>query len=260
MRDNDSPIIEIRDLCKRYESTGGTICAIENVSFSVLKGEFVSIVGPSGCGKSTLIRIIGDLLEPTSGNIVIGGLSSKEARLQGMFSYVFQKPVLLPWRRVIDNVRLPLEILNGNVVRRKTESPDELLHMVGLAEFANRYPQELSGGMQHRVALARALTFAPEVLFMDEPFAAIDELTRNVLNKELLRIWKELKITVLYVTHSLSEAVFLSNRVLVLSSRPSHVKGVVDIPFSDYREESLKETSHFQEVVKCLREKLESVN
>jgi NitT/TauT family transport system ATP-binding protein len=253
-------IIEVKDLCKIYESAGGTVHAIDDLSFGVSRGEFFSIVGPSGCGKSTLIRIIGDLIEPTSGRVTVAGLKPKEARLEGMFSYVFQKPVLLPWRRVIDNIRLPLEVLNEHAARHKTRRPDELLRMVGLTEFANSYPQELSGGMQHRVALARALTYAPEVLFMDEPFAAIDEFARNALNQELLRIWRELKVTILYITHSLIEAVFLSSRILVLSPRPARVKGIIEVPFSDHREESLKETSQFQEVVRCLREKLESAN
>ena len=157
-----SQIVEIRGVSKSYESANGVVHALEAVSLNVAKGEFVSLIGPSGCGKSTLIKIIGDLLEPSEGTVVVDGLTPREARLKRMFSYVFQNPVLLPWRRVIDNVRLPLEVLHGEI-----RDPRELLATVGLAGFENHYPKELSGGMQQRVVLARALTFDPQILLMD---------------------------------------------------------------------------------------------
>jgi len=244
-------MIEIRDVSKIYRSARGEIHTIDGISFSAKPGEFVSIIGPSGCGKSTLLKIIGDIIEPSGGSVMVDGLTSREARLKGMFSYVFQNPVLLPWRRVVDNVRLPLEILPAH-----SRDPVELLQMVGLSGFENRYPSELSGGMQHRAALARALTFDPRILLMDEPFGAVDEITRDNLNVELLRIWREIKVTIFFVTHSINEAVFLSDRVLLLGGRPAGIKQFAEISFKRPRQNSLKNTHEFQEVVRCLREEL----
>jgi NitT/TauT family transport system ATP-binding protein len=247
-----SPMLEVRDLSKVYRSRQDTVSAIDRLSFSASRGEFISIIGPSGSGKSTLLKIIGDLLDPTSGSVAVDGRSAHEARLQGMFSFVFQNPVLLPWRRVIDNVRLPLEILG-----RHSRDPEQLLQMVGLAGFERRYPRELSGGMQHRAALARALTFDPQLLLMDEPFGALDEFTRDALNLQLLQIWQSTGVTILFVTHSIAEALFLSDRVIVLSARPARMKQVLAVPFPRPRPESLKESEQFQEVVRSLREELE---
>jgi NitT/TauT family transport system ATP-binding protein len=244
-------MIQVNNLTKTYHTSNGEVQTLEEISFSVEQGEFVSIIGPSGCGKSTLLKIIGDIIEPTAGSVSVDGLTSREARLKGMFSYVFQNPVLLPWRCVIDNVRLPLEILHRN-----SRDPSTLLQMVGLAGFENRYPKELSGGMQHRVALARALTFDPQVLLMDEPFGAVDEFTRDTLNLELIRIWQEIRVSIFFITHSISEAAFLSDRVLLLSARPARLKQFAVIPFKRPRENSLKDSQDFQEVVRCLRKDL----
>ena len=169
-----------------------------------------------------------------------------------MSSFVFQNPVLLPWRKVIDNVNLPLEI-----VSQQAREPKELLKMVGLNGFENKYPYELSGGMQQRVALARALTFNPKVLLMDEPFGAVDEFTRNELNDQLIKLWNEIKVTVILITHSITEAVYLADRVVVLSTRPSKVMEIFDVSFKRPRKKELKESHEFQEIVTCLREKLE---
>ena len=247
-----TPILEVRDLSKVYRSDHDAVPAIERISFSASRGELISIIGPSGSGKSTLLKIIGDLLDPSSGSVSVGGRSAREARLRGTFSFVFQNPVLLPWRRVIDNVRLPLEILG-----RYSRDPEQLLQMVGLAGFERRYPRELSGGMQHRAALARALTFDPQLLLMDEPFGALDEFTRDALNTQLLQIWQSTGVTILFVTHGIAEALFLSDRVIVLSARPASVKRVLEVPFARPRPKSLKETEPFQEVVRSLREELE---
>ncbi len=248
----DSAMVEVVNVSKSYNSGNGVVQALSHISFSVAKGEFVSIIGPSGSGKSTLIKIIGDILEPSEGTVTVAGLDAHEARQKGIFSFVFQNPVLLPWRRVMENVRLPLEILG-----RQSRDPAHLLEMVGLAGFENRYPKELSGGMQQRVALARALTFDPQVLLMDEPFGAADELTRDSLNNQLLGIWQKIGVTILFITHSISEAVFLSDRVIVLSPRPAVVKEMLEVRFPRPRENPLKETPPFQEVVKFLRERLE---
>lgn len=245
-------MVEIKNVGQTYLSRTGPVPALRDITFSVAKGEFVSIIGPSGCGKSTLIKIIGDIIAPSEGTVLVHGLTAHDARLKGMFSFVFQNPVLLPWRRVRENVALPLEIL-----RRKGRDPRALLEMVGLAGFEERYPWELSGGMRQRAALARGLVFDPEILLMDEPFASVDEMTRSTLNFELLRLWQETGVTILFITHSISEAVALSDRVLVLSSRPARIKDLVTIPFRRPRDNAVKQTPEFQEVVRCLKEKLE---
>jgi len=246
------PLLIVDRVGKVYPTRTGPVQALESISFQAAAGEFVSIIGPSGSGKSTLIKLIGDLLQPTQGSITVGGMTAAEARRQGAFSWVFQNPVLLPWRRVIENVRLPLEVLG-----RGGRDPRELLRVVGLEGFEDKYPSELSGGMQQRVALARALTFNPRILLMDEPFGALDEFTRNTMQFELLRIWSEVQVTVLFVTHSLSEAVFLSDRVLVLSPRPATIRQVATVSFPRPRSAALKDRPEFEELVRCLRKQLE---
>jgi NitT/TauT family transport system ATP-binding protein len=247
-----TPMVEVTNIGKLYDTGNGAVQALKGVSFSATQGEFVSIIGPSGCGKSTLMKIVGDIIDPTEGHVTVGGRTAHEARLKGTFSFVFQNPVLLPWRRVIENVHLPLEILG-----RQSRDPLHLLDMVGLASSGKLYPKELSGGMQQRVALARALTFDPQVLLMDEPFGAVDEFTRDSLNRQLLEIWQKIRVTVLFITHSISEAVFLSDRVIVLGGRPASVRQILEVPFPRPRQSPLKETEPFQEVVKSLREELE---
>lgn len=185
----------------------------------VATGSFVAVVGPSGCGKSTLLRTVGGLVTPATGTVSIGGLSPEQARLRRLLSFVFQQPVLLPWRTALQNIELPLWV-SGWPVQQRRETARHYLDLVGLEQFANAFPAQLSGGMQQRVALARALSFKPAVLLMDEPFGALDELTREHLNGELLRIWSTTNATVLFVTHSLVEAVFLADRILVFSAHP----------------------------------------
>jgi NitT/TauT family transport system ATP-binding protein len=249
--DSATPILELRDVGMSYRTASGDVAAIDTVTASVERGEFISLVGPSGCGKSTLLKLVADLLTPTRGSISVAGLSPRKARLEGMFSFVFQNPVLLPWRTLLSNVRLPIEI-----VKRKGREPAEVLELVGLAGYESLYPHELSGGMQQRAAIARALTFDPEVLLMDEPFGAVDELTRGSLNTQLMQICDRVKVTVLFVTHSLAEAVYLSDRVLVLSKRPARIVTATTIPFGRPRDEMIRESHEFQEVVTCLREAL----
>lgn len=224
--------IELSHVCKQFKLGESTLTAIEDVEISVQEREFVSLIGPSGCGKSTVLRLISGLIPVTKGNIQVHGLSPDEARRKRMFAFVFQDPVLFPWRSVIRNVELPLEI--GGAPSRKTHSgrAKELLDLVGLSGFADARPAQLSGGMKQRAAIARALLLGPSVLLMDEPFGALDEISRDRMNLELLRIWNATGAAVLFVTHSIEEAVFLSDRIVILSPRPSHViaEVTIDLP------------------------------
>jgi NitT/TauT family transport system ATP-binding protein len=244
----------LEDVGMVYRSGAQEVAAIQGLSLTVNRGEFVSIIGPSGSGKTTLLKIVGDLLTPTHGRVLVDEMPAGVARRQRKFSYVFQNPVLLPWRRILANVMLPTELLG-----RQTRDPLALLRLVGLEGTEARYPFELSGGMKQRVQLARALTFDPEVLLMDEPFGALDEFTRDTLNRELLRVWRETGVSVLFVTHSIAEAIFLSDRVVVLSKRPAHIEHIETVPFSRPRDETVRHTAEFLELTRCLRQKLTSI-
>jgi len=219
--------IEVSDVHKIYHTDRGSLQAIEGLSCLISRGEFVAIVGPSGCGKSTFLKVLSGLLPYDAGEIRIGGarVSKPLSRDVGM---VFQKPVLMPWLRVIDNILFPV-VLMGGKKRLYRERAYALLELTKLSGFADRYPFELSGGMQQRVAICRALIHDPELLLMDEPFGALDAMTRDILNLELLRIWREKRKTIVFVTHSIQEAVFLADRVLVMSRRPARVKETVQI-------------------------------
>lgn len=244
-------MIELVSIKKTYRSSDGPVTAISDLTFSIPSGQFASIIGPSGCGKSTLLKMIGGLVDPSGGQILVDGRPLPTVPTQGKFSFVFQNPVMLPWRTVLENVELPQQILG-----RHNRDAAALLEIVGLKGFENKYPDELSGGMQQRAAIARALTFDPDVLLMDEPFGAVDELTRGELNFELLKLWKSIDVTLLFVTHSIEEAVFLSDRVIVLSERPAVLAADIEIPFERPRSRDIKEHPEFQEIVKCLREHL----
>ena len=255
-------LIEIKGVGKVFETEEGSVRALKDVSFNVREGEFLSIIGPSGCGKTTLLRIIGGLVEQTEGEIVF-----KKGTIEDLHrncGFVFQDPTLLPWRDVLGNILLPLEVARGGK-RDKGEGNSEkdeekkkvkeLLAMVELEGFEHFYPRELSGGMKQRVAIARALAQDPLILLMDEPFGALDEMTRGRMNFELLRIWKETGKTVIFVTHSIPEAVLLSERVVVLSERPGTVKDIIDIKF-DERNPSIIETEEFNKYVQKVRKAL----
>jgi NitT/TauT family transport system ATP-binding protein len=224
-------VIEVQRVSKVFDGAGGPMVAIEDISLSVGAREFVSLIGPSGCGKSTLLRLIGDLVTPTRGTITVGGKTPRRARLDRDYGIVFQTPVLYEWRTVLRNVRLPLEVM-AVPPEEGDRRAEAMLALVGLTPFRDYYPWQLSGGMQQRVAIARALVFRPSILLMDEPFGALDELTRERLNSELLSTWSKTESTVLFVTHSIQEAVFLSTRVLVMSPRPGRIAGeiTVDLP------------------------------
>ena len=233
------------------------VLALSDVSLDVRPGEFVSLLGPSGCGKSTLLRLIGDLLRPTSGRLLIKGKNAAQARLDRDYGIVFQAPALYDWRTVAKNVQLPLEIFGLPKAEREQRTAD-LLRLMNLGEFASSYPWQLSGGMQQRVSIARALSFKPSILLMDEPFGALDEMTRERLNMELLTLWSQTGTTIIFVTHSIPEAVFLSDRIVVMTPRPGKIERIVEVPLPRPRVSTTREDAEFfklvAEVRTCLRE------
>jgi NitT/TauT family transport system ATP-binding protein len=235
----------VQGVTKAFGATENRTVALENVSVDLHLGEFVSIIGPSGCGKSTLLRLVSGLVQPTSGEIKVNGVEPIEARRRRQFGIVFQSPVLFDWRTVEQNVNLPLQVMHEN--RSKAAARvDELINLVGLSEFRKHFPWQLSGGMQQRVAIARALTYAPPFLLMDEPFGALDLITRDKMASELLRIWSSTPgTTVLFITHSIPEAILLSDRVVVLSARPGRVIKTVDINLPRPRNERVRESTDF---------------
>lgn len=238
-----------------YRGRGTETVALKDATLTVEAGEFISLIGPSGCGKTTLLRLIADLVQPTSGEILVAGKTPRRARLDREYGYVFQAPVLYDWRTVIKNVMLPLEIMK--VPRRERyERAARLLEAVGLEDFHKQYPWQLSGGMQQRVSIARALAFDPELLLMDEPFGALDEITREAMNLELLRIWQETKKTVIFVTHSIAEAVFLSSRIVVMTPRPGKIEEVIEVPLPYPRDTDTRESEAFFALATRVREAL----
>ena len=252
------PEIEIENVSMRYQADSSDVLAVQNVSLSIAKGEFVSLLGPSGCGKTTLLRVMADLLQPTSGTVKVAGGTPREARLSQKYGIVFQSPVLYDWRKVKDNVTLPLELMKVGKAERKRKA-EELLELVGLEKFGDKYPWQLSGGMQQRVSIARALAMQPEILLMDEPFSALDEFSRERLNEELLNIWKQINSTVVFVTHSISESVFLSDRVFVLSPHPGRLSAVVEIPLPRPRTKAMRNSPEFFQLIARIRDSFEGV-
>ena len=246
-------VVEVRRVTKRFEQ--GNVVALQDIDLAIEPGEFVSLIGPSGCGKSTLLRIIGDLIKPSSGTVVVNGKPAPRARADHDYGIVFQDSVLFDWRTVAKNVALPLELLGWDRTRRKARV-DEMLGLVELQGFGDHHPWQLSGGMQMRVAIARALAFEPPLLLMDEPFGALDEMTRERLNMELLRIWEASKSTVVFVTHSIAEAVFLSTRAVVMSARPGRISDIVEIDLPYPRGAQTREEPRYFELVTEVREAL----
>jgi NitT/TauT family transport system ATP-binding protein len=246
-------VVEIKGLTKQFAQ--GNVVALQDIDLAIEPGEFASLIGPSGCGKSTLLRIIGDLIQPTSGTVTVNGKPAPRARADHDYGIVFQDSVLFDWRTVAKNVALPLELLGWDRGRRKARV-DEMLELVELHGFGDHHPWQLSGGMQMRVAIARALAFEPPLLLMDEPFGALDEMTRERLNMELLGIWEASKSTVVFVTHSIAEAVFLSTRAVVMSARPGQIADIVEIDLPYPRGAQTREEPRFFELVTQVREAL----
>jgi NitT/TauT family transport system ATP-binding protein len=256
MTDADRDVVQLHGVDKIFG--GGdqpATVALEAIDLDIRAGEFISLIGPSGCGKSTLLRIIGDLIAPTRGTVVVNGKPADRARRDRDYGMVFQAPVLFEWRTVEDNVKLPLEI-QGMGSAQRTARAKEMLDLVELGDFLGHYPYQLSGGMQQRVAIARALAFEPAILLMDEPFGALDEMTRERMNSEVLRIWERTGTTVVFVTHSIPEAVFLSSRVVVMSARPGRITTLIDVDLPRPRNEDTRETPRYFELVTDVREAL----
>jgi NitT/TauT family transport system ATP-binding protein len=249
------PVVRIADLGKTFGDGATGVTALDGIDLAIGSGEFVSLIGPSGCGKSTLLRLIGDLTAPTRGTIEVNGKPARRARLDRDYGMVFQAPVLMEWRTVTKNIELPLEIMGWQPADREARSA-ELMKLIELEGFEGRHPWQLSGGMQQRVAIARALAFDPKLLLMDEPFGALDEMTRERMNLELMRIWGRTRTTVVFVTHSIPEAVFLSTRVVVMSARPGRIARIVDVDLPQPRTNDTRETERYFELVTAVREAL----
>jgi NitT/TauT family transport system ATP-binding protein len=248
-------VIGIRDLSLVFETRDGPVNALAHIDLSVKAGDFVSFIGPSGCGKTTLLRVVADLEQATSGHLSVNGLSPREARLNRQYGYVFQAPALYPWRNIRRNVELPLEVFGFSKQERHARA-EKYLALVNLAGFENKFPWQLSGGMQQRASIARALCFDPQLLLMDEPFGALDEIVRDKLNVQLLKLWKETGKTILFVTHSIPEAVFLSTKIVVMSPRPGRIIDIIDCNLGADRHLDIRETPEFLKIAHRVREGL----
>jgi NitT/TauT family transport system ATP-binding protein len=249
------PAVAVRGVTMRYRAKSGDVLALDDVSLDVAPGEFVSLIGPSGCGKSTLLRLVADILAPTAGTIHIDGASPREARKDRAYSFVFQNPVLFPWLTLRENVEFGLKIV-GSGKRERAAEAEAMIRLVGLAGFEAAYPSQLSGGMRQRAAIARALTMRPRLLLMDEPFGALDEITRERMNFELLRILEQTGAAVLFVTHSIDEAVILSDRIVVMSPRPGRIEEVVPIDLPRPRSPATRYAPEFVATAHAVRRSL----
>jgi NitT/TauT family transport system ATP-binding protein len=250
------PVVRIAGVDKTFVTGASVVTtALKGIDLDISRGEFISLIGPSGCGKSTLLRVIGDLVSPSGGTVTVNGKPASRARRDRDYGMVFQAPVLFDWRSVEENVKLPLELMGYDGARR-TARAKEMLDLVELGEFLHHHPYQLSGGMQQRVAIARALAFEPSILLMDEPFGALDEMTRERMNQEVLRIWERTGITIVFVTHSIPEAVFLSSRVVVMSARPGRITDLIEIDLPRPRDVDTREQRRYFELVTAVREAL----
>jgi NitT/TauT family transport system ATP-binding protein len=244
--------VDVREVSLTFDTADGQVEALSNVSLQVADGEFVSFIGPSGCGKTTILRVIADLQQPTSGSLSVNGMSAEAARLARAYGYVFQAPALFPWRTIENNLKLPLEVMGFSDGEQQARA-QRYLALVNLTGFERKYPWQLSGGMQQRVSIARALSFDPDLLLMDEPFGALDEIVRDHLNEQLLQLWDKTGKTVLFVTHSIPEAVFLSTRIVVMSPRPGRIIDIIDCDFPRQRTLEIRETPEFLKIAQRVR-------
>jgi NitT/TauT family transport system ATP-binding protein len=245
-------VVDAQNISLTFETADGKVDALSKVSLKVNEGEFVSFIGPSGCGKTTMLRVVADLQQPTSGSLLVNGMSAEAARLARSYGYVFQAPALFPWRTIEKNLKLPLEIMGFSEAEQQQRA-EHYLSLVNLKGFERKFPWQLSGGMQQRVSIARALSFDPALLLMDEPFGALDEIVRDHLNEQLLQLWRTTGKTVLFVTHSIPEAVFLSSRIVVMSPRPGRIIDVIDCNFPPDRSLEVRETPEFLKIAQRVR-------
>jgi NitT/TauT family transport system ATP-binding protein len=244
--------VDVRNVSLTFETADGQVDALSNVSLQIADGEFVSFIGPSGCGKTTMLRVIADLQQATSGTLLVNGMSAEQARLERRYGYVFQAPALFPWRTIEKNLKLPLEIMGFSDSEQRQRAA-RYLALVNLNGFERKFPWQLSGGMQQRVSIARALSFDPALLLMDEPFGALDEIVRDHLNEQLLQLWDKTGKTVLFVTHSIPEAVFLSTKIVVMSPRPGRIIDIIDCNFPRDRTLEIRETPEFLKIAQRVR-------
>lgn len=252
---SQDPVIEARSLNLTFATNDGPVHALSDVNLTINKGDFVSFIGPSGCGKTTFLRALAALEEPTSGTILVNGQTPDQARQKRAYGYVFQHAGLYPWRTISGNIKLPLEIM-GYSKSEQLRRTDEVLRLVELEDFSKKFPWQLSGGMQQRASIARALAFDAELLLMDEPFGALDEIVRDHLNEQLLELWKRTNKTICFVTHSIPEAVFLSTKIVVMSPRPGRITDVIESSLSVDRPLEIRDSTEFIEIAQRVREGL----
>ncbi len=250
-------VVSARNLSLTFETNDGPVHALSNVDLEVKKGDFVSFIGPSGCGKTTFLRVIADLEKHTGGDITVNGMTPEEARKARSYGYVFQAAALYPWRTIENNIALPLEIMGYSAAEKKKRI-EQTLELVNLSGFAKKYPWQLSGGMQQRASIARALAFDADLLLMDEPFGALDEIVRDHLNSELLKLWARTNKTICFVTHSIPEAVYLSTKIVVMSPRPGRVTDIIESTLPKERPLDIRETPEFLEIAHRVREGLKA--
>jgi NitT/TauT family transport system ATP-binding protein len=252
---NAECVIDINNLSLIFETNDGPVQALSDINLHINRGEFVSFIGPSGCGKTTLMRVVADLEKPSSGTITVNGMTPEQARLKRSYGYVFQAAALFPWRTIEDNIALPLEVMKFSGADKKARIQKNL-DLVNLSGFGKKYPWQLSGGMQQRASIARALSFDPDMLLMDEPFGALDEIVRDHLNEQLLKLWAATKKTVIFVTHSIPEAVFLSTKIVVMSPRPGRIHEIIDCDLGPDRPLEIRESEAFLKIAHQVREGL----
>ncbi len=250
-----TPVIAAENLNLIFDTADGAVQALKDVNLTIAKGDFVSFIGPSGCGKTTLLRVIADLEQPTSGTITVNGMTPDAARRARAYGYVFQAAGLYPWRTIEGNVKLPLEIMGYSAEERRQRAA-RVLDLVELTGFEKKFPWQLSGGMQQRASIARALAFDADILLMDEPFGALDEIVRDRLNEELLKLWDRTQKTIAFVTHSIPEAVYLSTRIVVMSPRPGRITDIIDSPLPRHRPLDIRDSPEFIEIAHRVREGL----